>query len=356
MLAVIIGALDICKKRMGKGDFSVLNFIDSAIDGARRGALLTQRMLAFSRQQALEPKVLNVNTLVSGLSDLLRRTLGENIGIEFVQGARLGRVFADGHQLENTLLNLAVNARDAMANGGRLTIEAENVTIDQRYAADHSIAGGAYVMVSVTDSGTGMSADVMARAFDPFFTTKALGQDTGLGLSQVFGFVKQSGGHIKIYSELGRGTTVKLYLPRHDVTGAEEISLPQRAQALAEHTHALVLVIEDDDTVRAPTITSVEELGFSVLAAASAKEAMKILEGRTDTQLLLTDMVMPGVTGGQLAKEAVKLRPALKVLFTTGYTRNAIVHNGMLGPGIALLSKPFTLEQLSQAIHRVMQS
>ena len=356
MLAVIIGALDITKKRMGKGDFGVLNFIDAAIDGARRGALLTQRLLAFSRQQALEPKVLNVNTLVSGLSDLLRRTLGENISIEFVQGAGLGRVFADGHQLENAIVNLAVNARDAMADGGRLTIETGNISLDPRYAADNGVVAGAYIMVSVTDTGTGMSADVMARAFDPFFTTKAVGQGTGLGLSQVFGFVKQSGGHIKIYSELGRGTTVKIYLPRHADAAADESPLQVAAPSQAAHAPAVVLVVEDDDTVRALTIASVEELGFTVLSAPGAKAAMKILTEREDIKLLLTDVVMPEITGGQLAKEALILRPALKVLFTTGYTRNAIVHNGMLDPGISLLSKPFTLEQLSQAIHRVMQS
>ena len=202
MLAVAIGALDIARKHISRGDTNIMSPIESATDGAKRGALLTQRLLAFSRQQALEPKALNTNKLVSGLSDMLRRTLSENIRTEIVQGAGLWRTFVDGHQLENALVNLAVSARDAMPQGGKLTVETVNAVLDERYAADNGIAAGQYVMVSVSDTGTGMPPDVMARAFDPFFTTKAVGQCTGLGLSQVFGFVKQSGGHIKIYSEL----------------------------------------------------------------------------------------------------------------------------------------------------------
>jgi len=360
MLAVIIGALDIARKRMSEGDHNVQRLIENAIDGAKRGATLTQRLLAFSRQQALEPKVLNVNRLLAGLSDMLRRSLSESVHIEIVQGAGLWHVFADHHQLENALLNLAVNARDAMPDGGRLTVETENTTLDARYAEDNGIEAGNYVMISVTDTGAGMPAHVISRAFDPFFTTKAVGQGTGLGLSQVFGFVKQSGGHVKIYSEVNRGTTVKIYLKRHDVAaGSVELDQALSTQgqlATAAHTPATVLVVEDDDTVRMLTIASVEELGFTVHAAPGAKEALKILAADKNIALLLTDVVMPEVTGSQLAAEARKMRPDLKVLFTTGYTRNAIVHNGTLDAGVHLISKPFTLEQLSQAIHRVMDA
>jgi len=357
MLAVVIGALDIAKRRIGAGDHNIGGLIESAIDGAKRGATLTQRLLAFSRQQALEPAVLHCNRMVSGLSDLLRRTLGENIQIEIVQGAGLWRIHADGNQLENALVNLAVNARDAMPNGGRLTIETENTALDARYAVEHALKPGEYVMISVSDTGTGMPPDVIARAFDPFFTTKDVGQGTGLGLSQVFGFVKQSGGHIKIYSELGRGTAVKIYLPRFDGTlDAQEEDKHAAPLGEAAHRPAVVLVVEDDETVKLLTVASVEELGFTVVSASNAKDALKILDSRNDITLLVTDVVMPEVTGRQLAEEARKRFPDLKVLFTTGYTRNAIVHNGTLDPGVHLLSKPFTLEQLSQAIHRVMET
>ncbi len=355
MLAVVIGALDIARKRISQGDGNILTLIESAIEGAKRGALLTQRLLAFSRQQALEPKVLHINKLLSGLSDMLRRSLSENIRIEIVQGAGLWRTYADAHQLENALVNLAVNARDAMPNGGKLTIETENAVLDERYAADHAIAPGHYVMISISDTGTGMPPDVVARAFDPFFTTKAVGQGNGLGLSMVFGFVKQSGGHIKIYSELNQGTAVKIYLPRHESAEAfEDETRPVPRDELATHTTAKVLVVEDDDTVRLLTVASVEELGFMVFTANGAGEALRILAANTDIALLVTDVVMPEVSGRQLAEEARNRLPHLKVLYTTGYTRNAIVHNGALDPGVHLLSKPFTLEQLSQAIHRVM--
>ncbi len=355
MLAIVIGALDIVRKRIGQGDHNIGSLIENAIDGAKRGAALTQRLLAFSRQQALEPTVISVNRMISGLSDLLRRTLGETVRIEIVQGAGLWRINADGNQLENALVNLAVNARDAMPDGGRLTIETENTVLDRRYAAEHHVDHGEFVMISVTDTGMGMPPDVIAKAFDPFFTTKGVGQGTGLGLSQVFGFVKQSGGHVKIYSEMGRGTSVKIYLRRFE--GAVDLQEEDKQVTNAkevDHTHAVVLVVEDDETVQLLTVATVEELGFTVVAASSAKAALKILASRDDIKLLLTDVVMPEVTGRQLAEEARKLYPNLKVLFTTGYTRNAIVHNGTLDPGAHLLSKPFTLEQLSQAIHRVM--
>jgi signal transduction histidine kinase/CheY-like chemotaxis protein len=359
MLAVVIGALDIARKRLSQGNTNIEKLIENAMDGAKRGALLTQRLLAFSRQQALEPKLLDVNRLVATLSDLLRRTLGEDIIIEVVQGAGLWRVLADGPQLENALLNLAVNGRDAMPQGGRLTIETTNITLDEHYATAQGIAPGPYVMICVSDTGGGMTPEIMARAFDPFFTTKDVGQGTGLGLSQVFGFVKQSGGHVKIYSEPKHGTTVKIYLRRHesDDPSMPAANAPPPEKDVSEgHRPAVVLAVEDEDTVRLLTVASLEELGYTVLAAANGKDALDILEQHSEITLLLTDVVMPEMTGRQLAEEAVRRRPGLKVLFTTGYTRNAIVHNGTLDAGVQLLSKPFTLQQLSQAMHRVMGS
>ena len=228
--------------------------------------------------------------------------------------------------------------------------------LDARYAADHALTPGEYVMVSVTDTGTGMAPDVVARAFYPFFATKDVGQGTGLGLSQVFWFVKQSGGHIKIYSEVGRGTSVKIYLQRHNAAPIEDEAPKPALRELDKHAPAIVLVVEDDDTVRILTIASVEELGFTVLEANGAKPAIEIIRSRDDIALLLTDVVMPEVTGRQLAEEVLKVRPGLKVLYSTGYTRNAIVHTGALDPGVQLLSKPYTLEQLSVAIKRVLES
>jgi CheY-like chemotaxis protein len=355
MLAVVIGALDIARKRLTQGNTNIAHLIDNAIEGAKRGATLTQRLLAFSRQQALEPQVLDVNRLVGGLSEMIRRSIGEAVSIEVVQGAGLWSVYADANQLENAIVNLAVNGRDAMPQGGRLTIETANVDLDARYALENRIMPGPHVLISVTDTGSGMPPDVAARAFDPFFTTKAVGQGTGLGLSPVFGFVKQTGGHVKIYSELNRGTSVKIYLRRHDAAAPRAETRPPEKDVAEGHRPAVVLVVEDDDTVRMLTVAGLEELGYTVVATSHAKDALKVLDERRDIGLLLTDVVMPGITGRQLAEQAAARIPGLKIMFTTGYTRNAIVHNGALDAGVHLLTKPFTLEQLSQAVRRVMQ-
>ncbi|MGE0715964.1 MAG: ATP-binding protein [Alphaproteobacteria bacterium] len=363
LLTVVTGNLDLALRRLGEGgDPRLRRRITGALEGASRAAGLTQRLLAFARQQPLDPKPTDVNRLVAGMSDLLHRTLGETIAVETVLGGGVWPVFADGPQLESAILNLAVNARDAMPAGGKLTIETANTHLDDAYAAAHSeVTAGQYVMVAVSDTGSGMPADVVARAFDPFFTTKPQGGGTGLGLSQVYGFVKQSGGHVKIYSEPGDGTAVKIYLPRHGTeTGPTE---PPPVRALAAESlprigdGRIALVVEDDPGVRAVSVEALRELGFSVLEAGDAATALRVLDQEPAIGLLFTDVVLPrGVNGRQLADEARRRRPDLPVLFTTGYTQNAIVHNGMLDPGVSLIGKPFTLAALARKLEQMGRS
>ncbi|MCP5410630.1 MAG: response regulator [Alphaproteobacteria bacterium] len=356
MLSIVIGSIEMARRRLtGAEHPRIAQSLDNATEGARRAATLVARLLAFSRRQPLAPSILDANSLVTGMSDLLQRTLGEHIGIETVLAGGLWPSYVDAPQLENAVLNLAVNARDAMPDGGRLTIETANVPLDAVYAAAHEdVTAGDYVMISVSDTGTGMSPEVVERAFDPFFTTKDIGKGTGLGLSQVFGYVKQSGGHVKIYSEPGRGTSIKLYLPRHLGQGEDaRQSLPQ-AKVEMGSTDTLVLVVEDDAQVRAMSAGAVRELGYGVVEAASGEEALEILKGGKKPALLFTDVVMTGLSGPQLAEQARQMQPGLKVLFTTGYTRNAIVHNGVLDPGVMLLPKPFTLDQLAARLHEAL--
>jgi signal transduction histidine kinase/CheY-like chemotaxis protein len=355
MLAIVLGNLDLAKRRLSRGTAVIEQHLNGAQEGARRAAALTQRLLAFARQQPLAPEPVDVNKLVSGMSDMLHRTLGEAIRIETVLAAGLWRIHADPNQLENAVLNLSVNARDAMADGGRLTIETANSYLDDRYVAEHSgIPPGQYVMLAVTDTGSGMTGEVAAKAFDPFFTTKQAGVGTGLGLSQVYGFVKQSGGHVKIYSEPGKGTTIKVYLPRQfgaDGTRpvAERATLPTGDGSVA------ILVVEDEEGVRRYTTDALRDLGYRVLEADGPTAALKLIDAEPDIAILFTDVVMPDMNGRRLAEAALARRPALKVLFTTGYTRNAIVHNGMLDPGVNLLSKPFTLEDLARKVAEVVR-
>jgi signal transduction histidine kinase/CheY-like chemotaxis protein len=355
MLAVIIGALELLKRRAARGDANLSELADAALDGAQRAASLTQRLLAFSRQQALRPEPVDVNKLVSGLSELLRRTLGENIRIETVLAAGMWRTSVDPHQLENALLNLAVNSRDAMPEGGRLTIETGNSQLDDHYAREAGVAAGQYVMVAVTDTGAGMKPEVVAKAFDPFFTTKGIGKGTGLGLSQVYGFVRQSGGHVKIYSESGQGTCIKIYLPRF-VGEIEAPATATREAIVPETNGTCVLVVEDEESVRNFAVAALKEIGYRVLAAADAAGGIAQLRQHPEVAILFTDVVMPDANGRQLADEALKLRPHLRVLFTTGYTKNAVVHNGVLDHGVHLLSKPFTIEQLSMALRKAQDS
>jgi CheY-like chemotaxis protein len=263
----------------------------------------------------------------------------------------------DPAQLESAILNLSVNARDAMPEGGKLTIETANAHLDEMYAVDHvGVPVGQYVLVAVTDTGTGMPEDVIAKAFDPFFTTKAAGKGTGLGLSQVHGFVYQSGGHVKIYSELGSGTTVKLYLPRHYGKPAEAHDDAGKVPVPAGAPHLVILVVEDDDRVRQMSVDALRDLGYTVIHASGAEAALALLDKHPEVALLFTDIVMPDINGRQLADMALERHPGLKVLFTTGYTRNAVVHNGVVDPGVQLIGKPFTLQQLAQKVHDVLHA
>jgi CheY-like chemotaxis protein len=290
------------------------------------------------------------------MTALLSRTLGEAIAIETVQAAGLWPAFADANQLESALLNLAVNARDAMAGGGKLTIETANTYLDDAYVRlFEDVKPGQYVLIAVTDTGSGMSNDILAKVFEPFFTTKDVGHGTGLGLSQVYGFVKQSGGHIKIYSEVGGGTTVKLYLPR--LTNADVPAEGERLdEALAKSVQGeSILVVEDEEAVRSFAVEMLRELGYNVLEAPNGQAALLLLASAPSIQLLFTDIGLPGgLNGRQLADEALKLRPHLKVLFTSGYTRNAIVHGGRLDAGVALIGKPFTYAALAEKIRQVL--
>jgi signal transduction histidine kinase len=358
MLAVIIGSLDLARQRINAGETArAQRNVDTALEGAGRAAQLTARLLAFSRQQPLAPQPLDVNRLVAGMSELIGRTIGEQVRVETVLAGGLWRAFADPSQLENSILNLCVNARDAMAprGGGRLTIETVNAHLDDDYAATHAeVAPGQYVLISLTDTGGGMPPDVAERAFDPFYTTKGPGEGTGLGLSQVYGFVKQSRGHVKIYSEPGTGTTVKIYLPRVSVAAqalpGEE---PQPAEAPRGRGET-VLVVEDEERVRQVSVEALRSLGYRIVEAAGAAEALVALANEPAVDLLFTDVVMPDMNGRQLAEKARQEWPGLRVLFTTGYTRNAIVHNGMLDADVAFLAKPFTIDQLARKVRKVL--
>ncbi|HYZ61776.1 MAG TPA: ATP-binding protein [Acetobacteraceae bacterium] len=357
MLTVIVGSLDLLRRRAA--DARAQRLLDNALEGANRAATLTARLLAFSRQQPLVPQPIDVNALVSGMTDLLHRTLGETVQVQTVLEPDLWRAHADPNQLESALLNLAVNARDAILEGsptgGRLLIETAGASLDEVYAAQHQdVRPGDYVMIAVSDTGTGMPDDVRSRAFEPFFTTKPQGHGTGLGLSQVHGFVKQSGGHVSIYSELGRGTTVKLYLPR--VLGAAERAEPSRPEPpkTAHAASAAILLVEDEDGVRSFTAEALRELGYAVLEANGAGPALWLLDQHPEIALLLTDVVMAGQGGRELAEEALRRRPGLPVLFTTGYTRNAIIHDGQLDPGVELIGKPFTIAALGAKVAEVI--
>jgi PAS domain S-box-containing protein len=355
LLTVISGNLETLQRRLAeRTDGDLDRLVNSALHGASRAALLTHQLLAFSRRQALDPKSTSVNTLISHLSELLRRTLPESISIETVLAGGVWNTFVDTNQLENCLLNLAVNARDAMPDGGKLTIEAANVYLDEKYTASADVKPGQYVGIFISDTGTGMTTEIAAKAFDPFFTTKEAGRGTGLGLSQVYGFVKQSGGHVKIYSEVGSGTTVKIYLPRLVAEGGTEESHPVTV-AVQRGRGETLLLVEDDPNVRGFAIDLARELGYRVLDAPDAAVALRLLDRHPEIDLLFTDLGLPrGMNGRQLAEEARRRRPELKVLFTSGYARNAIVHHGRLDLGVQLLTKPFTYAGLAAKLRQVL--
>jgi signal transduction histidine kinase len=356
MLGVISGSLELMRRRVQKGDFGIERFMDAAQKATERAAALTHRLLAFARQQPLEPEPLDANRMIADMSDLLRSTLGDHFRIETVSAAGLWTTNADSNQLESAILNIAINARDAMPQGGKLTIETANAFLDDAYSKHHAeVTAGQYVMIAVSDTGTGMKPDVAARAFDPFFTTKPAGKGTGLGLSQVYGFVKQSQGHIKIYSEIGDGTTIKIYLPRL-VGAAETLAAGRQGPVQTGQAGEVILVVEDDPLMRKLSTEALLELGYTVLHSESAATALTILDGRPDIKLLFTDVVMPETNGKKLADEALRRRPDLKVLFTTGYTQNAVVHGGALDAGVNLLTKPFAIDQLATKVRAVLDA
>jgi len=358
MLSIIIGNLDLARRRLARGDTGAERYLANAREGADRASVLTHRLLAFSRQQPLAPRVVNIDRLVRDVSELIQRTLGETVDLEMVNGVGLWVVHVDPNQLESALLNVALNARDAMPDGGKLTIETSNSYIDDAYAArEIGVQPGQYVLVAISDTGAGMTPDVIAKAFDPFFTTKPAGRGTGLGLSMVYGFVKQSGGHVKIYSEVGRGTTVKLYLPRHfgELDSTARSVEPQEVRPGATPGET-ILVVEDDERVRQVTTEALCELGYTVFEASGGEEAIALAERLEQVDLLFTDVVMPKMSGRQLAEQLSRRLPRLKVLYTTGYTRNAIVHNNILEPGVEFLPKPFSVSDLALKVRAVLDA
>ena len=355
MNAVVMSAISLCRRRLARGETDITSLLDAAMDAAQRSAALTTRLLAFSRQQQLLPEVLDPSQFISGMTELLRRTLGENIVIETVLGGGLWRTSADPSQLENVILNLCVNARDAMPEGGRLTLETANVSLDDAYArANVDVPPGQYVMIAVTDNGKGMLPEVIERAFEPFYTTKPLGEGTGLGLSQVFGFVRQSGGNVKIYSELGTGTTIKIYLPRY--TGDKKAAPAAEPHTLVPRGNVgeIVLVVEDERRLRDVTVAGLRELGYTIIHAHDGASALLKIDQHPEIDCLFTDIVMPGMSGRQLADQATRRRPDLKVLYTTGYTRESVIHNESLAQGVNLLPKPYTLDDLALKMRAVL--
>jgi signal transduction histidine kinase/ActR/RegA family two-component response regulator len=358
-LTVISSNIELLQRRMPKGNEALTRLTDAAMAGVQRAATLTHRLLAFSRQQPLDPEPLDAGRLVTNMSDLLRRTLGEDVAIETVLAGGLWQTRVDANQLENVLLNLAVNARDAMPKGGNLTIETANAHLDDSYAAAHSeVTAGQYVMLAVSDTGTGMTPEVMDKAFEPFFTTKPLGQGTGLGLSMVFGFVKQSGGHVTIYSEPGQGSTVKVYLPRFVRPEAKPGATARNAATVQQRGKGeTILIVEDDEEVRRSSVEALREMGYDVLEAGDAMDGVRLIVDQGGIDLLFTDVGLPGgVNGRALADAARSAQPGVRVLFTTGYTRNAILHNGMLDHGVHFIAKPFTLAALALKIREVLDA
>ena len=355
LLHVITNATEALNRKLQTSDPEISHLLTMVRRNADRAASLTQRLLAFSRRQPLQPRALDANRLVQGMADLLHSSLGESISVEVVSGSGLWQILADPNQLETAILNLAVNARDAMPDGGKLTIETTNAFLDETYTLSYKdLLPGQYVMIAVSDTGTGMTKEVLSKAFDPFFTTKEVGQGTGLGLSQVYGFIKQSGGHVKIYSEVDRGTTIKLYLPRLVTAAAtddrREIDFVHDARA-----KGTILLVEDEEDVRLFTTQVLRELGYQVTAASNGMSALAALETMKQLDLLFTDIGLPdGMNGRQLADQVARRRPGIKVLFTTGYARNAIIHDGRLDPGVEVIVKPFTQASLGRKLGKIL--
>ena len=356
MLAIVLGSLDLLQRRYADADPKMLRLVNHATEGAKRAAALTQRLLAFSRLQPLKPTSGDIARAVNEMTELLRRTLGETIEVETVSAGGLWRAHIDLPQLETAIVNLAINARDAMPQGGKLTIETGNAFLDRTYASrEEDLKPGQYVMVAISDTGAGIPPELMEKVFEPFFTTKPAGLGTGLGLSQVLGFIKQSGGHMRIYSEVGVGTTVKLYLPRslNEVDRPAPLSLKSTTRGRRNLT---VLLVEDEAGVRDFATEALVELGYDVIAAEAAAPALELLDANPEITLLLTDVVMPETNGRVLAGEALRRRPDLRVVFMTGYTQNAIIHNGVVDPGTNLVTKPFTVAQLEAELDAALSA
>jgi PAS domain S-box-containing protein len=357
LLQGITGSLDLVQKRIAQGRLGDLErFISGAMGAAGRAAALTHRLLAFSRRQPLDPRPVFANPLVASMEDLLRRTLGERIELDLALSADLWPTLCDPHQLENAVLNLAINGRDAMPDGGRLIIETSNCVLDGTAALPaQDMQPGAYVCVRVTDTGIGMSEAMMGKVFEPFFTTKPLGQGTGLGLSMVYGFVRQSEGYTKLDSRLGEGTSVTLFLPRCEAESASESPGESSGSALPAGSGEVVLVVEDEPVVRGLIVEVVADLGYVVLEAADGVSGLALLQSRRRIDLLVTDVGLPGLNGRQMADEARLLRPGLKVIFMTGYAENALSPQGFLEPGMALITKPFSMDVLAAKIRTTME-
>jgi PAS domain S-box-containing protein len=353
LLTGIIGSLDIVRRRMAANRLDEIpRFMDAASTSALKAAALTHRLLAFARRQSLDARPNDINRLVANMEDLLRRTLGEQIELRCSLAADLWIAFTDANQLESALLNLAINARDAMSNGGRLTIETANTRLDAAYTSQQDdVETGDYVVVSVSDTGMGMPPDVVANAIDPFFTTKPAGEGTGLGLSMIYGFAKQSRGHLRIDSDVGQGTTVKLYLPR---ALQDAVDLDTPAVETPRGQGETILVVEDDTTVRLIISDALEELGYNVLAASDARPAIPLLQSNQRIDLMISDVVLPHISGRKLAEIARASRPGLKVLFVTGYAENAIFRGDFLDPGMDLLTKPFALDAFGAKVRMMI--
>ena len=359
LLTVVAGNLEIAQRALVRLDQHsterISRAIESAYHGAQRAATLTQRLLAFARKQPLEAKIFNPSQTISGMVEFVRRTVGETIEVKIADEAKLWNVETDPTQFEAALLNLVVNARDAMKSGGTLTIETGNAFVDNQYAQQNgNVAAGPYVIISVKDTGTGMDAETAERAFEPFFSTKEVGQGTGLGLSQVYGFAKQSGGFATIHSQVGVGTSVNIFLPRSEGQLAAGVECAEEPH-LEHGDGETVLVTEDDDAIRNYVVEMLDGLNYRVVEARNAAEAIEVFKRMGHTiDLLLTDVVMPGANGRVLSQELVRLKPELKVLFMTGYSRDAIVHDGRLDSGVDLIQKPITQRSLADRVRRLL--
>jgi PAS domain S-box-containing protein len=356
LLAGITGSLELLRTRVAQGRINELErYITAGLGAASRAAALTHRLLAFSRRQTLQPTAVDTNKLIAGIEDLIRRTVGPAIAVEAVATIGLWSCFCDPNQLENAVLNLCINARDAMPDGGRLTIETANTWLDDAEARERDMPKGQYVAICVTDTGTGMTPDIVARAFDPFFTTKPIGMGTGLGLSMIYGFAQQSGGQARIYSEVGKGTTVKLYLPRHFGKEAMEGTTPDPPKVPRAQDGETVLVVDDEPTIRMLISDTLAELGYKAIEAGDAASGLRILQSDVRLDLAITDVGLPGgMNGRQMIDAARQGRPDLKVLFITGYAENAAIGNGYLEPGMHVMTKPFTIEKLMARIKAIV--